>query len=61
MTEHGREQLASRVLELARSVAGPSAQAEVSVSSTVRSTMPGRSGPSGSLGPSEGAAATAAA
>lgn len=36
MTEHAREQLAARVLDLARSVAGPSAQAEVTVSSTVR-------------------------
>jgi len=36
--EHGnaREELAARVLELARSVAGPSAQAEVTVGSTVR-------------------------
>ena len=33
MTEHAREQLAARVLDLARSVAGPSAQAEVTVSS----------------------------
>jgi predicted Zn-dependent protease len=32
----GREQLAARVLELARSVAGPDAQAEVTVTSTVR-------------------------
>jgi predicted Zn-dependent protease len=34
--ESAREELAARVLELTRSVAGPSAQAEVTVSSTVR-------------------------
>ena len=36
MSGHAREELAARVLELARSVAGPSAQAEVTVGSTVR-------------------------
>lgn len=35
-TAQAREELAARALELARSVAGPSAQAEVTVSSTVR-------------------------